>query len=651
METDNGDMKSKMEDYEVVEQIGRGAFGAAFLVLHKIEKKKYVLKKIRLSKQTEKFKRTAHQEMELIAKLNNPYIVEYKDAWVDKGDIICIVTAYCEGGDMADTIKKARGTFFTEEKLCKWLSQLLLAVDYLHSNRVLHRDLKCSNIFLTKDNDIRLGDFGLAKLLNAEDLASSVVGTPNYMCPELLADIPYGYKSDIWSLGCCMFEIAAHQPAFRAPDMAGLINKINRSSISPLPIVYSSALKQIIKSMLRKSPEHRPTAAELLRHPHLQPYLLQCCNASSVFLPVKPVNNSKDKTTRKTLSNKPSSGKDNRNKETATTNQLEKVHPLESNTDVVPVNLANDDKPLHTAKSEDKLETKRVDPTSCAIELSNATDDSKDGPTDSETSVCNGHKQAEFNSVGQKESTESDIEIASESTPNSQHEEHEEPAAKHFEQLQDVDIRTVNIEDGKISFNQEIVEEAEKGEGGEEGNSQELPVCTVGCTDKVESPDDKCALSAKSDVDSGCYLQKESPAVHTIGAHVGNLSSESENVDTVLCKDELGSKVDNVSCSMQTEKEDACAVNQVPSDISLLSKLTAICRDGESKAEWDNPGQQRADALESLLELCARLLKQDKLDELAGVLKPFGEETVSSRETAIWLTKSLMSAQKFPGGS
>ncbi|GKV22236.1 hypothetical protein SLEP1_g32119 [Rubroshorea leprosula] len=532
METESSE-KSKLDDYDVIEQIGRGAFGAAFLVFHKAEKKKYVLKRIRLAKQTEKFKRTAHQEMNLMETLNNPYILEYKDAWVEKESFVCIVTSYCEGGDMAEMIKKNKGTFLPEEKLCKWFTQLLLAVDYLHSNRVLHRDIKCSNIFLTKDNDIRLGDLGLAKLLNKEDLASSVVGTPNYMCPELLADIPYGYKSDIWSVGCCMFEIAAHQPAFKATDMTGLINKINRSCISPLPTVYSSTLKQLIKSMLRKNPEHRPTAAELLRHPHLQPYLAQCHNLSPVFLPVKSENSSKDKPKAICFPNKSGTGKDSKG---------EKARSSRTSLSYLPPRASNED--------------------------------------------------------GLQEFTSESPEVVQ----------------KEVQSIQGVDnkgnckrltaLRVVNRGNAALSGNEKERESKEKNKYEHDKTPR---LCCLHGTENPSLPGMRISAQ-NTELSSGTQARKEE---------------------------------DDFSSFKQRRQEGNHESNEASSNSSIMSTLTLLhCY--QTKTKWDTQSQKRADALESLLEICASLLRQERIEELAGVLKPFGEEAVSSRETAIWLTKSLM---------
>ncbi|KAK6925658.1 Protein kinase domain [Dillenia turbinata] len=593
METSSEETASKMDGYEVIEQIGRGSFGATFLVLHKIEKKKYVLKKIRLAKQTEKFKRTAHQEMNLIAKLNNPYIVEYKDAWVEKDCYICIVTSYCEGGDMADMIKKSRGKSIPEEKLCKWLAQLLLAVDYLHSNHVLHRDLKCSNIFLTKDKDIRLGDFGLAKLLNKDDLASSVVGTPNYMCPELLADIPYGYKSDIWSLGCCMFEMAAQQPAFRAPDMAGLVNKINRSTISPMPTLYSATFKRLIKTMLRKNPEHRPTAAELLRDPHLQPYLAQCHDLRPIFLPVKSDNIFKERPTALQTANKPDISKEIRTLKARPPRDIGRVYPVNGNG-----NMLRHNKLINFEPREFKVETKMVDPTSYSDRSAKAINE-KSGNSSKKTAQI---QETRFASVSSNAHATDKKGIPPEKPQQQQ--------------------------------------ENTKNETRREGVNKE---------DTIDCADPSCNHN---------LLSTERPSEATKGPEngvpinsfmvVSTDNASLASIETFPCGSEDGQKNEKNGHLEHKAREEFHKCNCASSDVSSASTWTILQGD-EPRLEWDTMSQQRAEALESLLEVCARLAREERYEELAGVLRPFGEEVVSSRETAIWLTKSLMNVQKNGG--
>ncbi|XP_075517804.1 serine/threonine-protein kinase Nek6-like isoform X1 [Primulina tabacum] len=619
MEAENDDTKSKMEDYEGIEQIGRGSFGAVFLVLHKTEEKKYVLKKIRLAKMTEKFKCTVNREIDVIAKLQHPYILEYKNAWLDKGNCICIVTDYCEVGNISEKIRMARGAYFPEEKLCKWLTQMLLAIDHLHSHRVLHRNLKLSNIFITKENDIRLGDFGVGKLLDEEGLTSTVVGKPNYMCPELLTDnMPYGYKSDIWSLGCCMFEIAAHQQAFKAPDMAGLINKINKCLLSPFPHIYSSTLKQIIKSMLRKCPEHRPTAAELLRHPHLKPFLLRCRNLPTVFLPVKSPspNSTKEKTSKPSPSNS-SGGKDDRGTEMKP-KQKELLPLFEENIDVQDLNLLDVDVLI-----EDKLETKRVDPTSYSGEISHDSEDSKSGVTSCETSACNEDNQEIFeSSMSNKESFNLEV--------TSAFEEKEENSPK----LEDSDRKRDNSIELEPLCSPQVTEGKEtKDEDAIIENCNKMIMLDTVCSDELASVLEEVVLLTKETVTSKVDTEsRNSLSLEESAGTYSGVSPDPVSSETRLDKDMVETETGNSRDSSQTDKGDTHPMNQV-SNV-------------ETKTELGNLSNVRANALESLLELCARLLKQDKLDELTGVLKAFGDETVSSRETAIWLTKSLINAQK-----
>ncbi|XVF56083.1 hypothetical protein PTKIN_Ptkin06aG0088200 [Pterospermum kingtungense] len=366
--------------------------------------------------------------------------------------------------------------------------------------------------------------------------------------------------------------------------------------------------------MLRKNPEHRPTASasdpifsflvlnatiqtdptalcyfrllNSLRRHHLQPHLVHCKNPSSVYLPIKPTN-SPNKTPKKSFSSKPDIRKDRGVKDDGVSNGRENISAFRRMADFdLSSSPRPSEKPTSTSSTEGNLVTKRVDPTSCAIEIPNSVSDSKDASTDSEVSVSNGDKQAQFNSIPQKDA---DVESTSEMASNS---------PEHTQNLPEADIKSVGRKDENFC-DMQVLEEAAKEVLCRSGDSSKLTISTISIDDKMGS------------------LMME---VH----HLLMLNEDALQIKSVVL--------------MQKQRV-------------MLYFRVKMKQEQRQRSVWENPSQQRADALESWLELCARLLRQDEIDELAGVVRPFGEEVVSSRETANWLTKSLTSAQKFTGGA
>jgi serine/threonine protein kinase len=142
---------------------------------------------------------------------------------------------------------------------------MALGLHHMHENRVLHRDLKTQNIFMLGNGRLVLGDLGISKVLEGTmDLAQTCIGTPYYMSPEIFKNKPYNYKSDIWSLGCCLYEMTTLKHAFDANSLNGLAVKIIRGQFPPISSQYSKGLRDLIKEMLATNPSKRPDLDRIL---------------------------------------------------------------------------------------------------------------------------------------------------------------------------------------------------------------------------------------------------------------------------------------------------------------------------------------------------------------------------------------------------
>lgn len=281
------------DEFEPLEVIGRGSFGQIRKVRRLADGQILARKEISYQSMTPKEKSQLIAEFRILKSLNHPNIVQYyHHDHIAEEHTVHLYMEYCGGGDLSHIIKQCQGanTLVPENVVWSVFTQLVLALFRCHYNTdppppddpfldtdctaapptpdsfVLHRDIKPDNVFLDEHYSVRLGDFGLAKMLDQDNsLARTYVGTPYYMSPEVLTDQPSTPHSDIWSLGCVMYELCALHPPFQAKTHLLLSQKIRDGIYPPIPSCYSSTLAKIINACLTLTPIHRPTTATLLR--------------------------------------------------------------------------------------------------------------------------------------------------------------------------------------------------------------------------------------------------------------------------------------------------------------------------------------------------------------------------------------------------
>nr|XP_020754638.1 serine/threonine-protein kinase Nek5 isoform X1 [Odocoileus virginianus texanus] len=260
-----------MDQYDVIEAIGEGAFGKAYLAKRKPDSEHCVIKEINFEKMPLQEKEASKKEVILLAKMKHPNIVTFFSSFQENNRLF-IVMEYCDGGDLMKRIRRQRGVLFSEDQILSWFVQISLGLKHIHDRKVLHRDIKTQNIFLSKNGMVaKLGDFGIARVLNnTMELARTCVGTPYYLSPEICQNKPYNNKTDIWSLGCVLYELCTLRHPFEANNLQQLVLKICQAHVPPISPRFSRDLQFLISQLFEVSPRDRPSINSILKRPFLE---------------------------------------------------------------------------------------------------------------------------------------------------------------------------------------------------------------------------------------------------------------------------------------------------------------------------------------------------------------------------------------------
>ena len=259
---------SSFNDYDILKQIGKGAYGIVYKVRHRADKSVYALKTIDISKLDNKALSNTLNEIRILCSISHPNVVGYKEAFLN-GSTLCVVMEYVGGGDLSEKIASCRKRNYciNEESIWKYTVQILNGLKELHGLKILHRDIKSANIFLSEDFEtVKLGDLNIAKVAK-EDFASTQIGTPYYLAPEIWMNQKYDYRCDVFSLGCVVYEMATLRVPFDASTIQELYKKVTQGNPDPISGRYSNQLSEMIRLFLIKNPANRPTVFEAMEIP------------------------------------------------------------------------------------------------------------------------------------------------------------------------------------------------------------------------------------------------------------------------------------------------------------------------------------------------------------------------------------------------
>lgn len=258
--------KTTINDFEILSELGKGSFGFVYKVRRKSDYKIYALKKVSFSKLNPKEKENSLNEIRILASISNKNIIEYKESFYDNdNNCLCLVMEFADNGDLEKKIQNRSKSkiYFQEYEILSMLIQITKGLKALHDKNIMHRDIKSANIFMFQNDIVKIGDLNVSKILK-NGLHNTQTGTPYYASPEVWDNNVYDFKSDIWSLGCLLYEMCALKAPFRGNTMKMVYDKVKQGIYDPIPNFYSKSLSGLIYICLQTNPIYRPTCAQLL---------------------------------------------------------------------------------------------------------------------------------------------------------------------------------------------------------------------------------------------------------------------------------------------------------------------------------------------------------------------------------------------------